>query len=368
MITIITGAPGTGKTAYLVNLLLNGENKDRPLYVYGVTDLKLPHNPFPAIENETKDNTPVHHWHEIIPDGALVVIDECQKHFRPRGPSAKVPDYISEFETHRHRGLDFILVTQGTHLVDSNLRALIARHIHLKKTILGRYSYEWAECKNEREDANLSKAVRKKYKLPSKAFAQYKSSELHTQVKISKPWQFYALFVFILMALFLFYRVYASFTAKFKPDELPKIEQGGAAGRPAVGAPVASGAAFDASAPVSDFTPRDASRPETAPAYDEIRVVKVMPWPDACVASASRCSCYTGQGTRLDMPESSCREVVANGRFNPYQEPVTETSPQVVQGDALQLSPSNPFTDSPATGGVPSITLGDADKPNLIRG
>lgn len=366
MITLITGAPGTGKTAFLVSLLLSNEYKDRPLYVYGIPELKVPHNEFPSIENETKENTPVHHWHETIPDGSLVVVDECQKHFRPRGPSAKVPDYIAEFETHRHRGLDFILVTQGSHLIDSNLRPLIARHIHLKKTILGRYSYEWAECKNEREDSNLTKAVRKRYKLPSKAFTHYKSAELHTNVKISKPWQFYALFVFVALAIFLVYRVVVSFNQKFKPDNLPTIEQGATA-RPAAPVPVAS--SVSASAPVADFVPRDPGRPETAPAFDEVRIVKSMPWPDACIASASKCHCYTKQGTRLDMPENSCREVVQNGRFNPYEEPEGQQNQrQIAQAVPHQLPPSNPFTDPPRGSDVPVITLGDAEKPNMIKG
>lgn len=371
MITLITGAPGTGKTAYLVSLLLSNEYKDRPLYVYGIPELRVPHSEFPSVENESRDNTPVHHWHETIPNGALVVVDECQKHFRPRGPSAKVPDCIAEFETHRHRGLDFILVTQGTHLIDSNLRALIARHIHLKKTILGRYSYEWAECKNEREDSNLTKAVRKRYKLPSRSFSQYKSAELHTNVKISKPWQFYALFLFVALAIFLAFRVYVSFNQKFKPDDLPKVEQGRA--RPPSGtkadAPVP---VADASSPVSDFTPRDPARPETAPAYDEIRTVKVMPWPDACIASSRRCECFTSQGTRLSMPVSACHDIVENGRFNPYRDDQSQPRmPQVVQADPIRLNESNPFVSpgaEPAPTGPNVITLGDSNKPSLIKG
>ncbi len=36
------------------------------------------------------------------------MIDEAQRVFRPRPAGSKVPDYIQELETHRHKGIAWI--------------------------------------------------------------------------------------------------------------------------------------------------------------------------------------------------------------------------------------------------------------------
>lgn len=136
MITLITGAPGTGKSAALVSLLKE-LSKGRTIYVNGIPDLKIDHQ---ELEDPTK-------WIDDVPDGSIIVIDEVQRIWRPRGPGQKVPPDIAALETHRHRGIDFYIVTQGPRLVDTNVRALVGRHVHLRDLgFLGRWWYEWPEC------------------------------------------------------------------------------------------------------------------------------------------------------------------------------------------------------------------------------
>ena len=104
-LSLITGVPGSGKTAWMVSQLMSRPDlQGRPLYVCGIPDLKIPH------EDITQDEA--RNWPEWAPTGALIVIDECQKVFRPRKSGSDVPAYVSELETHRHRGLDFFLLTQ----------------------------------------------------------------------------------------------------------------------------------------------------------------------------------------------------------------------------------------------------------------
>ena len=45
---------------------------------------------------------------EVGASGAIIVVDECQRIFRPRPKRFESTDYVSELETHRQRGLDFI--------------------------------------------------------------------------------------------------------------------------------------------------------------------------------------------------------------------------------------------------------------------
>lgn len=57
MITLITGAPGAGKTNALVSLLAELA-EGRALYVSGIPDLSVPHV---VLDDPTK-------WHEVVED------------------------------------------------------------------------------------------------------------------------------------------------------------------------------------------------------------------------------------------------------------------------------------------------------------
>ncbi|OLZ77238.1 hypothetical protein BS642_14835 [Chromobacterium violaceum] len=63
-----------------------------------------------------------------------------------------------------------------------------------------------------------------------------------------------------------------------------------------------------------------AGRPETAPAYDQMRQVRQMPQAVAFIANRHTCQAYTQQGTRIQMTEAQCREEMNAPRFNPYVE------------------------------------------------
>ena len=115
MISLITGLPGSGKTNLLVHELMTRDDlKNRPLFVDGIPELKIPTMEIPEGEDMTT-------WHKWAPTGAILVIDEAQRIFRPRPAGAKVPDYIQELETHRHKGIDIFVITQHPRLIDVNL-------------------------------------------------------------------------------------------------------------------------------------------------------------------------------------------------------------------------------------------------------
>lgn len=174
MITLITGAPGAGKTAALVDLL--GTFKDRPIYCDGIPELQLTHEVL----------TDARQWQTLVPDGAAIVIDEVQRVWRPSGAGSKVPGDIEALETHRHRGLDFFIVTQHPNLVHSNVRRLVGRHVHLRDVgMLGRWWYEWPEATNPETFRNAP--VKKRYTLPKAAFGKYKSASLHIKPIRSVP-------------------------------------------------------------------------------------------------------------------------------------------------------------------------------------
>lgn len=208
MITLITGAPGAGKSAALVSLLLE-LSKERQIYVNGIPDLKIPHLP---LENPAS-------WPDTVPDGSIIVIDEVQNAWRPRGPGTKVPPDVQALETHRHRGLDFYIITQGPNLVDTNVRALVGRHIHLRDVgVLGRWWYEWPECADNCRTGWKNAPLKKRYKLPKKAFDLYKSSSLHVKPLRSFPMMLIVLAIALIGFAVGVYMIYSSIQSKVAPS------------------------------------------------------------------------------------------------------------------------------------------------------
>jgi zona occludens toxin len=306
MITLITGAPGAGKSAAVVSMLAM-LGKDRPVYVNGVTDLTLDH--IPLSDDDLRD------WPNKIPDGACVISDEVQRLWRPRGPGTKPPAEVQAFETHRHHGLDFYFISQKPTLIDKNIRDLAGRHVHLRDIgILGRWWYEWPEVSENCATGWKTAPIKKRYKLPKAIFNSYKSASLHVKPIRSFPVMLVVLIVAVLLTLGFGWRAYSIVQAKSHPpsESLQNAIDGkqleSIGGRPRVSK------AFK----LASFIPVDAAFPESAPAYDELRVVSAMRQVVAGFCSGDKCECRDNQGVVLQMDAAVCAGFVAHGRFNPY--------------------------------------------------
>ena len=346
MLYLYTGVPGAGKTLYAVsNLVKRKDFKDRPIFVDGIKDLdhdKI--NYFDIPEGES-----IQTWPKWAPPGAIIVVDECQRIFRPRPSGSKVPDYVAELETHRHRGLDFILITQHPRLIDVHLRGLIEHHTHLGKTNLGiRRKMEWTTggAKDPESRANIREALISVYRLDKSVYGLYKSAEVHTKIRTKKS---KLLMMFPLALCLVGYGIWSftGFWGKFSGQE----EQAKTASTTQTDQAQTQPSTVSASEPVSngqypkaenkieepkkphlseeDYQPRIAERPETAPIYDGMnKAVKVMPWPAACIKAENRCTCYTDQGTKIkDIGKQTCLNYVKDGLpFNPYKTQTAEAA------------------------------------------
>ena len=346
MLYLYTGVPGAGKTLYAVsNLVKRKDFKDRPIFVDGIKDLdhdKI--NYFDIPEGES-----IQTWPKWAPPGAIIVVDECQRIFRPRPSGSKVPDYVAELETHRQRGLDFILITQHPRLIDVHLRGLIEHHTHLGKTNLGlRRKLEWTTggAKDPESRANIREALISVYRLDKSVYGLYKSAEVHTKIRTKKS---KLLMLFPLALCLVGYGVWSftGFWGKFSGEG----EKAKTASTTQTAQAQTQPSAVSASEPVSngqypkaetkpeepkkphlseeDYQPRIAERPETAPIYDGMnKAVKAMPWPAACIKAENRCTCYTDQGTKIkDIGKQTCLNYVKDGLpFNPYKVQTTQTA------------------------------------------
>lgn len=372
MLYLYTGVPGAGKTLYAVsNLVKRKDFKDRPIFVDGIKDLdhdKI--NYFDIPEGES-----IQTWPKWAPPGAIIVVDECQRIFRPRPSGSKVPDYVAELETHRHRGLDFILITQHPRLIDVHLRGLIEHHTHLGKTNLGlRRKMEWTTggAKDPESRANIREALISVYRLDKSVYGLYKSAEVHTKIRTKKS---KLLMLFPLALCLVGYGVWSftGFWGKFSGEEkhtktASTTQTAQAQTQPSTvsaSEPVSNGQYHKAETRLEepkkqhlseeDYQPRIAERPETAPLYDGMnKAVKAMPWPAACIKAENRCTCYTDQGTKIkDIGKQTCLNYVKDGLpFNLYK---TQTA------EAAKPTQTSYTPDAPQV-----LTMGGASQQNLM--
>lgn len=323
MITLFTGMPGAGKTAAMVDLLSKLPG-DRPIYVHYDPAAKRRPDQVVLHEGLKLDHQPIHvnDWPGSLPDDAICIIDEVQDVWRPRGSTAKVPDAIAALETHRHSGIDFYLTTQAPRLVDANVRGLVGRHVHIRDTgWLGRHWYEWPECNDSMTWKTCP--VKKSYKLPAKAFELYTSATSHNKAIRTTPAALYWAIAFVVLTLI--FGAYALMAINKRPvsGELVPLANSSSGQMTSTGfSPVER--VKDGAGPIDDrvdFIPRVSSKPESAPAYDHLRVIKSMPVVTAGYCVGSDCKCYTDQGSDSGLSSSDCGAFVHNKPFNPYRGP-----------------------------------------------
>lgn len=332
MITVITGTPGAGKTALAVDLLIK-EYSDRPLYVDNLNGLILEHHEIDVME-----------WHNEVPDGALIICDEIQRKWRPRGPGSKVPESIAALETHRHRGIDFILITQNVKLIDSNVRALVGRHLHIRDTgWMGRWLYEFPECDTNNSWKRCEN--KRRYKLPKHVFDKYKSASLHTKPVRTRPILLYFVIAAVLAFIYLAWSLYQSFQTQDLPTQQnqstsPTLIQSGVSSMlPDLQPKAETQKKIDDRV---DWTPRVTTYPESAPVYDSVRQIKTFPKVAGGVCMRGVCKCFTQQGSNAGLSSDQCLYEINNPRFDAYADP------QAVQAQArVQKAPESDDSSVP---------------------
>ena len=325
MIYLVTGQPGAGKTLYALNWV-KAFAADRQVIYSGIPELMLPW----AHLEEAKD------WHKQ-PDGSVIVIDECQRLFRPRSMGAVVPDYVSALETHRHRGMDLVLITQDPMLVDVVVRRLVGTHFHVNR-VFGTHTakvHEWQGVKDQCGKASSrSDSVGHVFRYPKESFRWYKSAEVHTH-KVRIPMRMF----FLVIAPIIFIGLGYSAVKWLGGDRGSKHSASTVAGQtaPATLSPGAGKKDVTVLSPleyVAQRQPRIAGLAYSAPVYDKLTEPVVAPVPSACVKSHSKgCRCFSQQGTPMEVPQALCETIVAGGFFVDFDAAGKVNREQIAQVD-----------------------------------
>lgn len=312
MIYIHTGQPGAGKTLFTLDVVRKrAAAENRAVYYHGIEILKPELFPgWELLEDPAR-------WMEC-PDGAIIVHDECQTLYRPRGTGSKVPDYVSRYETHRHNGWDIYLITQHPMLIDSNLRRLCGEHVHVVRAFGAKLAtlHKWQEIK-EQCDKTRSDSVSETRAYPRELFDAYKSATIHTH-KARIPRR-----VYLLGAVPIVLGLLGWWLTTWVQDRGSSPEV--AVESPAPGS--GSVTAVRGAAPVKtvedwiqERTPRVEGLAFSAPRYDKLTEPSKAPYPAVCVAAASKCKCYTQDATPLDVEDMMCRSFARNGFFKDWDE------------------------------------------------
>lgn len=306
MIYLHTGQPGAGKTLLTLDIIRKrAKAENRPVYYAGI-QIEKPEM-FPGwIEMDDAKK-----WMEC-PDGSIIVHDECQTLYRPRGNGSAVPEYVARFETHRHNGWDIYLITQHPMLVDSNIRRLAGEHVHVVRAFGSKMAtlHKWGQVKEQCDKAR-SDSIQETRSYPADLFGAYKSATVHTH-KLKIPPR---VFFLVALPLILGAIVWWFFGWYSEKSQGPKLESVTMKAAPGASAAGAGAARKDPEDWFRDRVPRVPGLPHTAPVYDKAVEVVRAPYPAACVASASRCRCYTDQGTRMQTTEELCRQIAETGYF-----------------------------------------------------
>lgn len=343
MIYLTTGANGAGKT---LNTLDNVRKKQlaegRSVYYHGF-DMK----PAKAAEFGWLPFEP-QKWQDL-PDGAILVCDECQKEFPARGASAPVPPYVAALAEHRKRGFDFFLITQHPQLIDMFIRRLIGSpgwHRHLKRvfgadmvTVL-----EWSAVEITCEKSGASKNAKVgMVPFPKHVYDWYDSAVLHTGKK-RIPFKVYLLLGLVVLIPLVFWYGISSINKKASPVP-PGANVAGTAppGQPAVKGPMTT-AEY-----VASYIPRIEGLPQTAPRYDDLTKPTTVPMPAACIKMGDRCDCYSQQATKLMVPATLCLQIVKAGFFDDRLPVASNLAPVRSEPAPLAANSIPEYKPSPVT-------------------
>lgn len=341
MIYLYTGTPGAGKTLFTLRDLYDFWEKDakdllqaaikadpskvsdhqdwykyaRPVYVNRVPELAVPY--WRTLDDPKE-------WINC-PDNSIILIDEAHEGFPVRPSSSKAPEYVERLADHRHRGMDLWFITQHPGDLDVFLRRRVNTHNHIARRFGSTrvHFFSWQQVCDNPDKARKS-GFKRERGYPKEVYSWYKSAEAHT-VKFKLPREAYVLigiFFVIPLCVFAFYQVYLHISKPvdtlgvesktLNSDSLlsnsnPKISSGPNQKPPP---PFLTTQSY-----LEVNTPRIAGLPHTAPVFDALTTPSRVPVPAGCIASKTRCQCYTQDATVIVMDDAQCRHIATHGLY-----------------------------------------------------
>jgi len=191
------------------------------------------------------------------------------------------------------------------------VRELVTRHIHNMVYFGGRKSYEWPECQDNPKSGRTD-AIKSHYMLDKEVYGLYRSATQHTKQDRRLPKVVYILPVLLLLMIPGIMRLKAAMQGDIGPANAGEAVEAVATDAAATAAPASE------AEPVNPLQPREYYRLESAPVYDGLVEARTFPRLAACLATETRCKCYTQQGTEYPTTLMQCRDFINGRTFSPY--------------------------------------------------
>lgn len=364
---MLTGVPGAGKTALLIEMLMDEIRKGRKIFTQGVPELLLKTHSCPdpqtwhqgtwlkidrydpelakklglsrqwiprgcpiechniswcegkmhrykerkRVSDELQDDLPECNRDMVKFNdndyGALVIFDESHAYFPQRPSGKQPPPHVEALSVHRHQGLDIMFISQRPNFLDSYVRDLVTQHIHLGFNLFAflghRIKYVWSEYQSTVSRTTKMQAQSSKYRPNPLVFPLYQSATVHTKLDHAMP---NILKFFILaLAILVCIAVFAVYRVQNRIETLKNPT-------PVVVAPSVSAP----SAPLDSGGGGERSAPPDSVAGGAFLSASVprSPYPrvDSCVANDSACRCFLN-GSRVPMELDTCRAIISGG-------------------------------------------------------
>lgn len=330
MIILITGTPGSGKSLYATQRITEWVKEGREVYS-DIDGLNIPE----VMEIPDGD------WQQT-PKGSVVVYDEAQRNecFKYRAKEKLSNNtIISGMEYARHDGYDIVFITQSPKFLHLHLLELVGEHYHVSRP----YGRAQAEICLHRQVSMMPNTVAAKeraedvfkFKYDPKIFALYKSAEIHTH-KFRLPKYFYKLF-----AIIAFCGIGASYILfgtdnKILDKDAYSLDANAISARNKKAESVKADvhdpltpeqrADLEARSPVAtDPTQNPVNQISYNPnqpfanQFDNAQAASNQPYLSGCMQLKNKCSCFTQQGSKLDVSLSDCKKVIGGDMpYNPF--------------------------------------------------
>lgn len=326
MIILITGTPGSGKTLFAVSKILGWAKENKREIFADIDGLSID-----GIEKSPED------WRET-PDGSIVVYDEAQQHARfaaTRGQRSQ-DEIVQAMEVHRHTGHDIVFITQSSKFLHNHILDLVGEHYHLHRPYGASLAtvYYWRRAVRN-PASQTQKALCENeflFKYPKDLFKVYKSSNEHN-VKFKLPKKLWMIIAaIIIMSIFVYKITFSDNTQNFingktstqtaKPTTVDNplnpdaktTEQAKPANTDQL--PQATGQDLNRNTNIVSYNP---NKPFDTDYSNYQYQAAQAPQLSGCMQLKNKCSCYTQQGSKLDVSIADCKKVINDGMpFNPF--------------------------------------------------
>ena len=315
------------------------------------------------------------------PEGSYFAFDEAQLIPIFSDEARGIDPIVKDLTIHRHKGYDFLFITQEPSFVHKYIRKLASHHTHLVN-IFGWEQSMMLEWSVVQDSPNAIKSIARaenltRWKFPKEIYPLYKSSTAHTRVKrIPRKLVIFvclAIFFFTVPALLLLFagknpvpflfsdnktatetkkhdqsdKSQAKQVDKSNPNQLPVSSA-------QANEQVQNANAISSSSPVADNNVRN------EPSYDVTDPFgykpTVTPNPvnhrvfSGCFCTKYSCSAYDQQGTKIDgIDRKVCSGLIKDSSNRPFDYFNNRASQQTATSSIQQTQPQSTSYNVPST-------------------